>query len=53
MKHLFEKSLKKTNFLKIRSVGAELFQGDGRTDMTRLITFFFRSFANPPKKSII
>jgi hypothetical protein len=31
--------------MKIRPVGAELFQADGRTDMTKL-TVDFRNFAN-------
>jgi hypothetical protein len=31
--------------MKIRLVGAELFDADGRTDMTKLIVAF-RSFAN-------
>ena len=34
--------------MKIRSVGAELFHEDGRTDMTKLIVAF-RNFANTPK----
>ena len=33
--------------MKIRTVGAELFQADGRTDMTKLIVAF-RNFANAP-----
>ena len=37
-----------SNFMKIHPVGAELFQADGRTDMTYL-TAAFRSFANTPK----
>jgi hypothetical protein len=40
------------NFMKIRSVGAQLFhadeQTDGQTDMTKVI-FAFRSFVNAPK----
>ena len=35
--------------IKIRPVGAELFHGDGQTDMTKL-TVAFRNFANAPKK---
>jgi hypothetical protein len=35
-------------FVKIRPAGAELFQADGRTDMTKLIVSFC-SFANAPK----
>jgi len=34
--------------MKIPLVGAELFCGDGRTDMTKLIVTF-RNFANVPK----
>jgi hypothetical protein len=34
--------------MKIRSVGAELFHADRRTDMTKLIVAF-RNFANAPK----
>ena len=32
-----------SNFMKICPVGAELFQEDGRTDMTKLIVVFFLS----------
>jgi hypothetical protein len=49
------------NFMKIRPVGAELFNADtltdgrmdGRTetDLTKLI-IVFRNFANPPKKEL-
>jgi hypothetical protein len=35
--------------MKIRSVGAELFHLDGRTDITKLIVAF-RNFADAPKK---
>jgi hypothetical protein len=34
--------------MKILPVGAELFQTDGRTDMSKLIVGF-RKFANAPK----
>jgi len=34
--------------MKIRLVGAELFDADGRTDMTKLIVAF-RSFASSPE----
>ena len=37
-----------SNFMKIRPAGAELFQADRRTDMTKLIVPS-RSFANAPK----
>ena len=46
--HIF-KNVQISNFVKIRSVGAELFHADGRTDrqtdMTKLIVTF-RIFAN-------
>jgi len=38
-----------SNFIQIRRVGAELFQTDGRTDMTKLIVAFHNS-ANAPEK---
>jgi len=38
-----------SNFIKIRSVAAELFRTDGRTDTTKLI-FAFRNSANAPSK---
>ena len=34
-----------SNFIKIRSVGAELFSADGQTDVTKLIVAS-RNFAN-------
>jgi hypothetical protein len=34
--------------MKFRPVGAELFDADGRIDMTKLIVAF-RNFANAPK----
>jgi hypothetical protein len=54
----FSKNAQMSNFMKIRSMGAELFhlnwRNDGRTDgekdMTKLIVAF-RSFANAPKES--
>jgi hypothetical protein len=36
------------SFVKIRSVGAELFHADRQADMTKLIVAF-RKFANAPK----
>jgi hypothetical protein len=36
----FSKDTPISNFMKIRSVGAELFQSDGQTDMTKLIVTF-------------
>jgi hypothetical protein len=50
----FSKNTQISNFMKIRPVGAELFQAGGRadgqteTDMTKL-TVAFRNFANAPK----
>jgi len=35
--------------MNIRAVGTELFNEDGRTDMTKL-TVAFRNFTNAPKK---
>jgi hypothetical protein len=37
-----------SNFMKIRSVGAEFFHADGRTDMTKLRSAL-RNFSNAPK----
>jgi len=41
----FSKKTQISNFMKIRPVGAEMFQADGQTDMTKLIVAF-RNFAN-------
>ena len=41
-----------SNFTNIRPVGAELFHGNRRTDMTKL-TARFHSSANAPKKTNI
>jgi len=38
-----------SNAMKTRPAGAELFNADGRTDMTKLIPAF-RNFANAPEK---
>ena len=38
--------------MKFRPVGAELFNADGRTDMTMLIVAF-RNFANAPKNQSV
>jgi len=46
----FSKNSQKSNFMKIRSIGAELFHADGQTIMTKL-TFAFRNFANVPTKT--
>jgi len=47
----FSKNPQIPNFMKIRSVGADLFHADGRTDMTKLIVAC-RNFANEPKKPL-
>ena len=36
--------------MKIRTVRAEFFHADRRTDMKLLIVFFFRKFANSPEQ---
>jgi len=36
----FSKTTRISNFMKILSAGAELFQSDGQTDMTKLIVTF-------------
>ena len=43
----FRKQIQVCNFMKIRPVGAELFQADGRTNITKLIAAS-HSFANAP-----
>ena len=49
---IFSKDTQISNFMKIRPMGAELFNADGRTDghtdMTKLIDVF-RNFAKAPK----
>jgi len=46
----FSKSTQTKNFMKIRPVGAELFNAtDGRTDM-RQLTVTFRNFVNVSKQ---
>jgi len=45
------KNIKKSNFVKIRSVGAEFHVTDGQTDMTKL-TVTFRKSENAPKKDV-
>jgi hypothetical protein len=45
----FSKNTHIRNFMKILPVGAELFNADGQTDLTRL-TVAFRSFVNAPKE---
>ena len=48
----FLKNIQISNFMKILSVGAELFHADRRTDMTKLMVAF-RNFSNAPKKKIL
>ena len=43
-----KKKTQKSNFVTIRPVGADMFQADGRTDMTSLI-ITFRHFEKAPK----
>jgi len=44
----FTKNTQISNFMNIRPVGAEMFDADGRTDVTKLIVAF-RNFAKAPK----
>ena len=44
----FSKNTQISCFMKILSLGAELFHADGRTDMTKVI-FAFCNIANAPK----
>jgi hypothetical protein len=44
----FSKISKKSDFMKIRPVGAELLHVNGQTDMTKIIVAF-RNFVNVPK----
>ena len=46
----FRKINEVSNFINIRSLGAELLPTDGQTDVTKLIVAY-RNFANAPKKS--
>ena len=45
---IFEKITQISNFMKVRLVGAELFDRDGRTDTMKIIATS-RNFANAPK----
>ena len=47
-RYIFSKNTQISNFTKIRQVGAEFFQADGRTDMTKLIVAF-HNFVNAHK----
>ena len=44
----FSKNTQIPNFVKIRSVGVELFHADRQTDMMKLVVSF-RNIANAPK----
>jgi hypothetical protein len=48
-REIFEKKNSNIKFMKIRPVGSELFHGDGRTDVAKLIVAF-RNFVFAPKK---
>jgi hypothetical protein len=48
----FSKTIRISDFMKIHSVGAELFQSDGQTDMTKLIVTF-RHFTETLKMSLV
>jgi len=45
----FWKNSQIPNFIKVHPVGSELFNADGRADMTKLIVAF-RDFASAPNK---
>jgi hypothetical protein len=47
----FAKNTQISNLMKIHPVGAELFDEDGRTDMTKLIVAF-HNFAKAPKNML-
>ena len=46
----FRKKAQISSFIKIRSVGAEVFYADEKTDMKLIVAF--RNFANAPNKCI-
>ena len=48
----FAKNTPTSNFMKILAVGAELFNADRQTDITKLIATF-RNFANGPKNATV
>jgi hypothetical protein len=48
----FSKNIQISDFMKILSVGAELFHADRRKDMIKLMVAF-RNFSNAPKKKTL
>jgi hypothetical protein len=48
--NIFSKNSQISNFMKLRSMRAELFHADGQTDMTKL-TVAFRNFVNALRKN--
>jgi len=48
----FSKNIQISNFIKILSVGAEMFHADRWKDITKL-TVAFRNFSNAPKKKTL
>jgi proteasome assembly chaperone (PAC2) family protein len=51
-RQIFLKNAQISNFMKIRPVGAELFNADRQTDMTKLIVIS-RNFANAPRNQSV
>jgi len=49
----FSKNTQVSDFMKIRSVGAELYDADRRTDKHDEVTVAFRSFTNVPEEHTI
>ena len=49
----FLKNAQISNFMKIRPVGAELFDADEQTDRHDKLIVAFRNFANAPKNDYI
>ena len=49
-RQIFEKKAQISSFIKIRSVGAEMFHADRQTDMMKVI-FACRNFATAPKNA--
>jgi hypothetical protein len=48
-RQIFEKNHQMSNFMKIHTVGAELFPADGQTDRETKLIVDFRNFANAHK----